>query len=186
VWPSGRAVAFQATYTGSTPVTRSNSLQLAAMLRGQSSVSPRPKPELFAPGMISGPGNDGSPTFSPDGNTLFFTRSTSHWTIILESHKRDGRWSRPTVAPFSGEWPESSPAMSSDGSYIVFQTSRGGVAPPFSDGKHLDVDPEIAPDESFLVFSSAGRMDGDAKDHLFILRGELNRKNAENDARQGH
>ncbi len=23
VWPSGRAVAFQATYTGSTPVTRS-------------------------------------------------------------------------------------------------------------------------------------------------------------------
>jgi hypothetical protein len=67
--------------------------------------SPGPTPQIFAPGVISGPGNDGSPTFSPDGNTLFFTRSTSHWTIILESHQVQGKWSTPIVAPFSGEWP---------------------------------------------------------------------------------
>ena len=30
-----------------------------------------PVPEIFAPGIISGPANDGSPTFSPDGGTLF-------------------------------------------------------------------------------------------------------------------
>jgi len=30
-----------------------------------------PVPEVFAPGIISGPANDGSPTFSPDGGTLF-------------------------------------------------------------------------------------------------------------------
>ena len=36
-----------------------------------------PVPEIFAPGEISGPANDGAPTFSPDGNTLFFTRSTA-------------------------------------------------------------------------------------------------------------
>lgn len=203
--------------------------------------SPRPTPEIFAPGVISGPGGDGSPTFSPDGKTLFFTRSTSHWTIILESHQVQGRWSTPTIAPFSGEWPESSPAMSPDGKYIVFQTSRraetGSVselwrvdkagsgwgkparlpdavnisssvwkpsiaaddtlyftnigkdgskrlfsskyrngtyetAQPlsFSDGKHMDVDPEISPDGSFLVFCSAGRLEGDTKDHLFFVR----------------
>jgi hypothetical protein len=86
-----------------------------------------PEPKIFAPGEISGPANDGAPTFSPDGNTLFFTRSAAHWTVIVESHIVDGHWSRPVVAPFSGEWPDSSPAMSPDGSYIVFQSTRPKV-----------------------------------------------------------
>ena len=37
-----------------------------------------PAPEIFGPGVISGPENDGSPTFSPDGQTLYFTRSAAH------------------------------------------------------------------------------------------------------------
>jgi hypothetical protein len=86
-----------------------------------------PAPEIFAPGEISGPANDGAPTFSPDGNTLFFTRTTAQWTVIVESHKLNGHWSRPVVAPFSGEWPDSSPAMSPDGSYVVFQSTRPKV-----------------------------------------------------------
>jgi hypothetical protein len=212
--------------------------------------------EIFAPGVISSPANDGSPTFSPDGNTLFFTRSTANWGAILESHKDshkvDGAWSKPVLAPFSGEWPDSSPAMSPDGTFVVFQSTRpkipltvqpkpgekiqgvvsnlwrvdrvgtgwsrpvrlpdevnigpsiwkpsvaangniyftvidgkGGKrlyssklvngayqqAQPlaFSDGTAADVDPEIAPDESFLLFCSATRLAGDAKDHLFIV-----------------
>jgi hypothetical protein len=40
---------------------------------------------------------------------------------------------------------------------------------PFSDGTTLDVDPEVAPDGSFLVFCSVGRLPGDSKDHLFIV-----------------
>jgi hypothetical protein len=218
-----------------------------------------PAPEIFAPGEISGPANDGAPTFSPDGNTLFFTRTTAQWTVIVESHveshKVNGHWSHPVVAPFSGEWPDSSPAMSPDGSYLVFQSTRPKVpltdatrpkpgepipgiasnlwrvdrvgagwsepkrlpdavnvvgqsiwkpsiaadgtiyltaidkkgskrlyssaykdgayqdAQPlaFSDGTTMDVDPEIAPDGSFLVFVSAGRMPGNTKDHLFVV-----------------
>jgi hypothetical protein len=45
-----------------------------------------PEPQVFAPGMISGPANDGAPTFSPDGTTLFFTRSNSNsnvWSISI-------------------------------------------------------------------------------------------------------
>lgn len=216
-----------------------------------------PEPQIFAPGIVSGPANDGSPTFSPDGNTLYFTRSATHWTVILESHKINSAWSKPTLAPFSGEWPDSSPAMSPDGSYIVFQSTRpatplttqpkpgepipgivsnlwrvdrtgsgwsqpvrlpdtvnighsiwkpsiaadgaiyltyiddkgnkrlyvshyvnGAYQPaeplPFSDGNTLDVDPEIAPDQSFLVFCSAGRLKGDDKDRLYIVRREGN------------
>jgi dipeptidyl aminopeptidase/acylaminoacyl peptidase len=80
--------------------------------------------EIFAPGIISGPANDGSPTFSPDGNTLFFTRSSSRWSIILESHQVQGHWSEPKIASFSGEWSDSSPAMSPDGAYLVFVSVR--------------------------------------------------------------
>jgi len=214
--------------------------------------APTPMPQIFAPGIISGPANDGSPTFSPDGNTLLFTRSTANWGAILESHRIDGQWSKPVLAQFSGEWPDSSPAISPDGDYVVFQSTRppapsanrpkdgepvpgavsnlwrvdragsgwsvpvrlpdtvnvghsiwkpsiaangnlyftvidakggkrlyssryeGGAYQPaqplsFSDGESADVDPEIAPDESFLVFSSSARLPGDPKDHLFIV-----------------
>lgn len=209
-------------------------------------------PQIFAPGVISGPASDGSPTFSPDGNTLYFTRSTAGWTVILESHKVDGQWIKPVLASFSGEWPDSSPAMSPDGTFIVFQSTRPAAAQTakpvegqpspgvvsnlwrvdrvgsgwsqpvrlpdavnlghsiwkpsvaangnlyftvidkagqkrlycskfesgayqpaqplsISDGTTADVDPEIAPDESFLVFVSSARLQGDAKDHLFIV-----------------
>lgn len=209
-------------------------------------------PQIFAPGVISGPANDGPPTFSPDGNTIFFTRTNGSWGAILESHKVNGEWSHPTLAPFSGEWPDTAPAMSSDGSYLIFESKRpvvpltdrpkggqpipgvvsnlwrvdrsgGGWSKPmrlpdtvnigkniwkpsiagsgtvyfvsiddkggkrlfsstyksgayqqaqplsFSAGNTLDVDPEIAPDESFLVFVSAGRLPGNTLDHLFIV-----------------
>jgi Tol biopolymer transport system component len=224
----------------------------AAPSRDVAAAQQEPSAEIFAPGVISGPANDGAPTFSPDGGTLYFTRSTANWSVILESHKVDGQWSKPTLAPFSGEWPDSSPGMSPDGSYIVFQSTRpatpltvkpvegqpvagvvsnlwrvdrtgagwsqpvrlpdavnmghsiwkpsiaangnlyftfiddkgqkrlysskfesGAYQPAqplaFSDGTTSDVDPEIAPDESFLVFCSSARLDGDQKDHLFIV-----------------
>jgi len=35
-------------------------------------------PEVFAPGVISGPASEDSAAFSPDGNTLVFDRSTGH------------------------------------------------------------------------------------------------------------
>jgi len=208
-------------------------------------------PEIYAPGLISGPANDGSPTFSPDGNTMFFSRSSGNWTMILQSNKVAGQWSTPAIAPFSGEWSDSSPELSPDGSYLVFQSSRPAASPepadpskpphrvsniwrvdrvgsgwskpqrlpdtvnlpgqslwkpsvsadgtlyftaidekrnkrlyssrytngtyqlaqplPFSDGTKQDVDPEIAPDGSFLIFVSAGRLPDDQKDHLFIV-----------------
>jgi WD40-like Beta Propeller Repeat len=214
-----------------------------------------PEPQIFAPGVVSGPASEGAPTFSPDGKTIFFTRQAANWSIIVESHMQsDGTWSQPVVAPFSGEWPDSSAAFSPDGSLVVFQSSRpkepltaklergkpipgmvsnlwrvdrtptGWSTParlpdtvnfhpsiwrpsvatngdiyfavvdnkagtkqlylsawsngvyqkaqplPFSDGKGLDVDPEIAPDESFMVFVSAGRNEGNTKDHLFYVK----------------
>src|SRR5271156_4427821 len=87
----------------------------AAVTDGAAGAVIGPAPELFSPGVISGPANDGSPTFAPDGNTVYFTRSTAAWGVILESHKSQGKWSEPQVAPFSGEWSDSSPGMAPDG-----------------------------------------------------------------------
>lgn len=34
-------------------------------------------PAIFAPGVISGPAHDSAPTFTRDGNTVYFTRSNA-------------------------------------------------------------------------------------------------------------
>jgi hypothetical protein len=81
-------------------------------------------PQIFAPGTISVAANDGAPTFSPDGNTLLFTRSAANWGIILESERDGGRWSKPRIAAFSGRWSDWAPEFSPDGRYLVFVSIR--------------------------------------------------------------
>lgn len=87
------------------------------------------EPEIFAPGVISGPANDSAPAFTPDGATVYFFRHNGDDYDILESQLRDGRWSAPVIAPFSGRWRDLEPALASDGSYMIFASSR-----PFADG----------------------------------------------------
>jgi hypothetical protein len=84
-----------------------------------------PAPEIFAPGVISGPLDDESPAFSPDGNTVYFCRRGPGLTgVILVSHLRDGNWSAPEIASFSGQWQDIEPAMAPDGSYLIFASNR--------------------------------------------------------------
>ena len=213
-------------------------------------------PTVFAPGVISGPANDGAPTFTLDGKTLYFARSGGSWGFIMESHLINGVWAQPKIASFSGLWSDLQPTLSPDGKRLVFvsyrpkETVRNSKATPnqpnnkpgvaalweitragqgwsepmrlpetvnisprvfkpsiaadgslyfmaktndsktfrlfraqykdgtygqsvplsFSDGNTTDVDPEVAPDESFLIFSSAGRAAAeDSHEHLYIV-----------------
>jgi Tol biopolymer transport system component len=198
---------------------------------------PLASPQIAGLWVAAGSANDGSPTFSPDGNTLLFARSGAAWSVILESHRSPAGWSAPRIASFSGTWSDWAPAFAPDGRTLVFVSVRAGIgatlwrvvrtgsgwsapeqlpaavnigtsvwkpsiagdgsiyfvdidpkghkrlyvarsgpggftaaaALPFSDGSTGDVDPEVAPDESFLVFASSGRVTGDDKDHLFIV-----------------
>ncbi len=83
------------------------------------------KPALFAPGVISGPVDDASPAFTPDGKTVYFYRGGSALgRVILVSHLRNGKWSAPVIAPFSGQWRDIEPAMAPDGSYMIFASNR--------------------------------------------------------------
>ena len=77
-------------------------------------------PEIFAPGVISGPANDSDPAFAPDGATVVFARNNT----IMISQRAGGSWSEPRIAPFSGLWNDQQPTMAPDGSFLVFVSNR--------------------------------------------------------------
>jgi len=94
--------------------------------------TPAAAPEVFEPGVISGPAHDSAPAFSPDGREVYFTRSSSSVSVIMVSHRLAQGWSEPVIAPFSGEWLEMEPAFSPDGRFLVYASNRpddGGTAP---------------------------------------------------------
>lgn len=99
-----------------------------------SPLAPDSTPRVFAPGIISGPASDASPAFTPDGHTVFFTRSSPSQSVIMVSQWRDGVWTEPVIAPFSGEWRDIEPTMAPDGSYLIFASNR----PANGAGKALD------------------------------------------------
>jgi Tol biopolymer transport system component len=99
-----------------------------------SSLAVAGEPEIFAPGVISGPADDAAPTFTPDGKTVYFFRHNGDDYDILESHLRARQWTVPVIAPFSGRWRDLEPAMAPDGSYMIFASSR----PPAEGGKAID------------------------------------------------
>lgn len=105
----------------------SATLAIAALAQGAA-------PQVFAPGVISGPARDLSPAFTADGKTVFFTRSSSSQSTIVVSHLSSGIWSPPRIASFSGVWRDLEATMAPDGSYLVFVSNR----PESGQGKPLD------------------------------------------------
>lgn len=84
-------------------------------------------PEMFAPGVVSTGDMELNAAFTPDGKTVFFTKRTpkfQQW-IIVYSQLRAGRWTEPTIAPFSGTaFSDYDPFVSSDGRHIFFSSNR--------------------------------------------------------------
>jgi Tol biopolymer transport system component len=83
-----------------------------------------PAPTVFAPGVISGPANDATPTFSPTSDVLYFSHYGATWSVILESHRAGAGWSKPVVAPFSGPSSDMQPSFSPDGRMLVYASRR--------------------------------------------------------------
>jgi hypothetical protein len=79
-------------------------------------------------------GSDNAPSFTSDGQTVFFGRWHDGNGTIMVSHLHDGHWSKPETAPFSGQWRDIEPTMAPDGSYLVFSSNR----PPAEGGKAID------------------------------------------------
>ena len=105
----------------------------AASVSGLCAAATPAAPQVFAPGVISGLANASAPAFSPDGRTVYFTRSNGSDYDILVSRFDGAHWSTPVIAPFSGQWRDLEPAMAPDGSYLIFASSRpspGSRTPP--------------------------------------------------------
>ncbi len=83
-------------------------------------VAQAPAPEVFAPGVISGPSSDADAAFTPDGATVVFSRDGA----ILVSTRSAAGWSAPVLAPFSGRWMDAQPTLAPDGSVLVFVSNR--------------------------------------------------------------
>jgi len=92
-----------------------------------------PTATIFAPGAIAGAADDGAAAFTPDGATVYFMRGTDSFTL-MESQRKDGHWSTPRAAPFSGQWRDLDPAMAPDGSFLLFISNR----PAVPGGKPID------------------------------------------------
>lgn len=103
-------------------------LAMASITLAAASPAATTAPEVFAPGVVSGPINDDAPAFTPDGATVFFGASARPLSTILVSHRQGGAWSKPEVASFSGEWSDQQVTMAPDGAFLVFVSNRPLVA----------------------------------------------------------
>ncbi len=85
-----------------------------------------PRPVIFAEGTISTGDYETHPAFSPGGDTLFFLKCApdfSTYTICV-SYFKNGRWSSPEVASFSGTYQDGDPFVTADGKEVYFVSNR--------------------------------------------------------------
>ncbi len=98
---------------------------------------PREDAELFAPGIVSAGMHTRDVAITPDGRELYFGLMVGGLSVIMQTKLDDGAWTRPEVAPFSGNpaFLDLEPAISPDGRRFFFLSTRPppGVEPDPAD-----------------------------------------------------
>src|SRR5437764_1206994 len=108
--------------TAMTTVTAS----LVAQTAPYDSAKPLQHATLFASGIISTGDYESHPTFMPDGREVYFLKlapNFSRWSIFMSRYK-NGNWSQPEVAPFSGQYQDADPYITADGKHFYFISDR--------------------------------------------------------------
>ena len=85
---------------------------------------PGMKPVLFAPGIVSTGSREWSSSFTPDGKFYCFGLSGPPKNAILFMKEKDGLWTEPTAAPFSGTYSEYDFNLTPDGSKLLYTSHR--------------------------------------------------------------
>lgn len=107
--------------------------------------SPGASREPFAVGIVNGRfGLHSSPAFSPDGreaywNLMIAPRAAGYSSgRLLVSRLRDGRWTYPEIAPFTGEGRDGDvPCFSPDGKRLYFMSRRPLPGEARPSGEHI-------------------------------------------------
>jgi Tol biopolymer transport system component len=91
---------------------------------------PGPTPEIFAPGILSLGFHEHNIAISPDGREIFFVAASSDFSryLIMTTRLRNGAWTMPEVAPFTGGRNDGAPAFSPDGKRLYFSSRRPRTA----------------------------------------------------------
>jgi Tol biopolymer transport system component len=132
---------------------------------------------LFAPDIVSTGDNDFSITFTPNGKTIYFTRTAPDRGgpfTILTSHFANGKWNTPQIASFSGMYSDADPFLSPDGSKLFYMSRRpiegtaerpdfdiwmvSKTAGGWSKPQHLDDSVNTAANEIFPSVASDGTL----------------------------
>lgn len=81
---------------------------------------------IFEEGVISTGDYETHPAFSPSGDTLYFLKGLpdAGFFSICVSYKKNGKWSAPQVAPFSGRYTDADPFVTKDGKTLYFVSNR--------------------------------------------------------------
>jgi hypothetical protein len=87
---------------------------------------PGSTPEIFAPGVVSLGFHEHNIAISPDGKEIFFVTASSDFSryLIMTTRLRNGAWTMPEVAPYSGGPNDGAPAFSPDGKRLYFSSRR--------------------------------------------------------------
>lgn len=102
-------------------------LLVALAARAAISAVPPGSASIVGDGVISTRDYEQNSSFTADGRTVYFTKRTlwpAYASVLCESHSTNGRWSEPTVLPFSGRDYDSDPFVSADGSRLYFASRR--------------------------------------------------------------
>lgn len=87
---------------------------------------------IFARDLISTHLNEYNITFSPDENTILFTiannTSANRFYTIFITEKKNGIWTKPQIAPFSGQFSDADPFFDPSGKRIYFISTRPTIA----------------------------------------------------------
>src|SRR5678815_3489199 len=82
-------------------------------------------PKIFAPGVISNGFANRDFTISPSGDEIFFTVQQSNLvSVVMNATKRNGKWSDPMVASFSGIYNDLEATFTTDGKRLFFSSNR--------------------------------------------------------------
>ena len=84
-------------------------------------------PSVFMPGIVSDEFGNRDMAISPLGDEMFYTLQSGGgriFSVIMYCKKRNGKWSHPQVASFSGQYNDLEPAFSPDGSKLFFSSVR--------------------------------------------------------------
>ncbi len=119
-----------------------------------------PALQMLAPGILNTAVNPRDVAMTPDGRELYFCMAAPGYAqaAILATHYRDGAWSEPQVAPFSGLTAsiDLEPFISPEGRRFYFMSTRPArnLGDPFNGPGWRGASVSLSADQRYLFFSS--------------------------------